>query len=299
MVEGVGDPILVGRVGEALSIPGLWTEDAYRTHQRPKTEWDEDREGHFVVLREPFDSPEGIHLSQLALYSRGGLVVSFQERPGGAVAEIRQRVEAATSVTRGRGAEYLTYRIVDTVVDAFFPLLERTADEIEGLEEELMESPTRDALARLHVLRRRLRSLARVAIPTHDAVAALSRVGGRSTDVEMAPFYRDLLDHAQQIVTLVDHYSRIAGDLRELAQSTLDLRLNQAMRALAAVSTIFLPLGFVVGLYGMNFDQSSPWNMPELGWRFGYPAVLVLLAAVGWGMYRWFSRRGYTSFEES
>ncbi len=288
-VTGIGSQEVLERLIADFDLPWLAIEDILHSPQRSKVEpYDDAR---FIVMR-VVDQPGTVDMDQLSIFRRAHLVFTFQERPGDPFDSIRARLEHRESQLRQRGADYLVYRLVDSCVDSFFPEVERLAGAIEELEDEAFENPSSRMLQRLHGIRHDLRILERVCIPQRDAVAALARDEEGMFDRRTRPYLRDVLDHTTQLLELVHYYNAVVSDVGNLVIGSLDLRMNQAMRILAGVTVVFMPLTFVAGIYGMNFD-----NMPELSTRWGYFGVLGLMLVLGAALTLWLYRRGWLRSE--
>jgi magnesium transporter len=269
-------------------LPWLSMEDVLNAPQRPKVEPYGD--ARFVLVRQ-IQVPGTVEMDQICVYLTDRVVFTFQHREGDCFEGIRRRLDQSDSQLRRRGADYLCYRVVDACVDTYFPELERLGDAIEALEEEVLRRPTRSALTRLHELKRELRVLEKVILPLRDAVGTLTRDEAAFAS-DTRPYLRDVHDHTNQLLEQVHLLSQLATDCGDLALGSLDVRLNQAMRVLAAVTFVFMPLTFITSVYGMNFD-----NMPETKWEYGYFGVIALVVALGLGLHLWLKSRGWTAEE--
>lgn len=276
------------RMHHDFGVPWLALEDVLNAPQRPKSEPYGD--ARFVIVRQ-VQVPGTVEMDQIALYLLPRAVITFQHRHGDCFDPIRRRILVQDSQLRRRGADYLAYRLVDACVDTYFPEMERLGDQIESLEEEVLERPSRRALNRLHEFKRDLRILEKVVLPLRDAVGTLTR-DETAFAAETRPYLRDVHDHTSQLVEQTHLLSQLATDCGDLALGSLDIRLNLAMRVLSAVTFVFMPLTFVTSVYGMNFE-----NMPELRWTFGYPLLVSLLVGLGIGLHLWLKHRGWTTEE--
>jgi magnesium transporter len=208
---------------------------------------------------------------------------------------VRDGLRYEQSVTRQSvRPDYLAYRLIDAAIDAYFPVLESIGDHLDSLDDPDDGRNTAKAFAELHAVRRELLMLRRAIWPLRDAISELrSEMTPMISDTTRL-YLRDCYDHAVQLIDLLESYRDIAGDVRDYYQSTISNRMNQVMKTLTVISTIFLPLSFIAGVYGMNFNTGvSPWNMPELNWRFGYPFAIGLMALVAAGMLLNFKWRGW------
>ncbi|MDX1588583.1 MAG: magnesium/cobalt transporter CorA [Oleiphilaceae bacterium] len=272
----------------------LALEDVMHAGQRSKLE---DYDSHlFLVLQRPRWLGRKLAIGQVSLFLGKDFVVSIDDAGDDIFAPVRKRLETSPGGRiRSSQVDYLFYALVDLVVDQAFPLLDGYAQELEELELQVVSSPKQsDLLDRLHESRRELVFLRRALWTQRDAIAALMREDQKLIGKTTRFYLRDCADHAAHVLDLVDSYRDMSVAVMELLISTQNRQLNEAMRVLTMIATIFIPLSFVVGIYGMNFDtEASPWNMPELGWPFGYPAILLLLLAIGVGMLAVFKRKGW------
>jgi len=213
--------------------------------------------------------------------------VTFHERPGDVFEPVRARIRGAAR-EREMCADYLAYALLDAVIDGYFPVIEKLGEQVEALEEQVVGQPSRQTLMQIHAIRRRLIDLHRVQWRQRDAVAALLREGEFPFTPAVRVYLRDAYDHAFQTLDAIETQREMAVGMMELYLSSASYRMNEAMRTLTVVATVFIPLTFVVGVYGMNFDY-----MPELRWRWGYPAIWVVMIAIGVALVAWFRRRGW------
>jgi magnesium transporter len=192
------------------------------------------------------------------------------------------------------GSDYLAYALIDATIDGYFPVLEALGEQIEQLEDDVIAQPEPQQVDRLHRIKRDLLTLRRAVWPTRDMVNDLIRDESPHISPTTRVFLRDCYDHTIQLMDVVETYREIASSQLDVYLSSLSARMNEIMKVLTIIATIFIPLSFIAGVYGMNFDpDTSPWNMPELRWYWGYPFSLLLMAAVGFGLLYWFWRRGW------
>jgi len=290
-VVGLADLKQIEQLGELLTLHPLSLEDVLSVNQRPKVEPYPDYL--FVVLK-MFSHPDLADGEQVSLFLGKGWVVTFQERPGDCFEPVRERVRQGRPRIRGGGADYLAYALIDAIVDGYFPLVEAIGEQLESMEETVLIDPDTKTLGRLHAIKRSLLALRRSIWPQRDAIAALTREDTSLIDERTLVYLRDCHDHAIRLMDLIENHREVASGLVDLYLSSVSNRMNEVMKVLTIIATIFIPLSFIAGLYGMNFDPSvSPWNMPELSWVYGYPAALGLMAAIGLGLLFQFARKGW------
>ena len=290
-VQGLADVELIRGLGERYGLHPLTIADIVHVHQRPKLESHDDHL--FIVLRLP-DRTEGLLTEQLSILLGRDFVLTFQERPGDCFDPVRERLRRADSPMRGRGVDYLAYALIDALVDSYFPILERYGELIEALEEQVIAQPEPARVARIQRLRRELLEIRRALWPQREVLSALLREDTPCIALGTRVFLRDCADHTAQLLDMVEIHREVASGLLDLHLASVSARMNEIMKVLTIIATIFIPLGFIAGLYGMNFDRKvSPFNMPELGWRFGYPFALALMLAVALAMLVYFWRRGW------
>jgi magnesium transporter len=284
-VESFGDGKALARIGEILGIHPLAMADVVNVPQRPKADRYDDRL--LLVTQMVSLVEDAIDIEQVSIVFGPGWVVTFQEWPGDVFEPVRERLRTGTRV-RQLGADFLTYALLDAVIDGYFPVVESIGATIEALEDEVLDHPTRRTLVRIHDVRRSLVSLHRILWRQRDAIGGLLRDTDCPFSEPVKVYLRDAYDHAFQIVDAIDNDRDMAAGLQELYLASASHRMGEVVKTLTLVSTIFIPLTFVVGVYGMNFDY-----MPELRWRYGYAVVWAGMIALGTGLYWWFRRRGY------
>jgi magnesium transporter len=266
-------------------------EDVVNTHQRAKLEEYDDHL--FVVLRVPLEFAD-FRSEQLTLFLGGDYLLSFQEKPSAILDPVRARLRAGRGRIRNSGPDYLAYAIIDVCLDAYFPVLERCGERVEALEQAVLEQPDDRVIAGIHAVKRELLAIRRALWPQREMLNGLIRDESPLISERTRVYLRDCYDHVIQLIDLVETYREIASSLVDIYLSSVSSRLNEVMKVLTIIATIFIPLGFIASLYGMNFDRAvSPLNMPELGWYFGYPLVLLIMCATVFGLLYYFRRRGW------
>jgi len=291
-VTGLGTEATLRALAQLFHMHPLALEDVAHVHQRAKV--DAYEENLYCVLRIPDPSNEQL-TEQFSLFLGRNYVVTFQERPGDNFNLVRAGLRHENSMTRqGVRPDYLAYRLIDAAVDAYFPVLEILGDRLDQLDDRTGAGDGQAAFAELHGVKRELLMLRRAIWPLRDALSELrSEVTPFITDSTRV-YLRDCYDHSVQLIDLLESYRDIAGDVRDFYLSSISNRMNEVMKTLTVISTIFLPLSFIASIYGMNFNtEVSQWNMPELNWRYGYLFALGLMLTVAVGMLINFKLRGW------
>ncbi len=289
-IEGFGSHELLAVLEKRFEYPRLALEDVVGNCARPKLE--QFGEALFVTARAA-KSGEHPEFEQVSLFMRGHELVTIVDEPLDVLAPLRTRLADASSLSRRSGVDFLLYRALDCIVDTYVPCLEHLGARLDQVETDAIARPSSKPLRTLYELMRDLRLLTRVALPMRDLAGALAHETKAHFRATTLPFVSDLRDHTQGVVELANHYRELGTDVRELVHGALNLRLNQVMRMMTAVTSIFIPLTFVTGVYGMNFD-----NMPELRWKYGYFVVLALVATIALFMLRWLRKQGWTRIGE-
>lgn len=274
-VDGIHKVELIEMIGKHFNIHALTLEDIVNTNQRSKFE---DYDTYVVSIMKMIYYDEEIRSEQLTVILMEGMVISFQEIHGGdAFDMIRNRIRQGKGRIRKMGADYLAYALLDAVVDCYFTILEKFGDRIELLEEELMEEPTKQTLKQLHLMKREMIFLRKAVWPMRELINNLERsetvLIKPSTDI----YLRDLHDHAVRVIDTVETFRDLLSGMMDIYLSSVSNRMNEVMKVLTIITTIFVPVTFIVGVYGMNFDF-----MPELHSTWGYPITwLVILITIG------------------
>lgn len=289
-VEGLSDTKVLEQIGNLFGLHPLALTDVVHVDQRAKTEFYQD---HIFFVARMVYGREEVHHEQLSLFLGKGWVITFQERPGDCFDLIRERIRNPSGRFRQRGADYLAYALVDAVVDAYFAPIEAMGERLDTLEGEVISEPNPRVIRQIHALKRELLVLRRAAWPLREAIHNLLREEENPlVEPGVRVFLRDCYDHTIQVMDMLETYRELAASQMELYLSTISQRTNDIMKVLTMFASIFIPLTFIVGIYGMNFDpEVSPWNMPELGWRYGYPAIMLFMATMATGTLLYFKRR--------
>jgi magnesium transporter len=292
-VQGLGDGAIVQQLGEAFGLHPLAISDIVNHGQRPKA--DEYETHLYVVLRMASIDAEGdLRWEQVSVVLGEDYVLSFQERRGDCLDPLRERVRKSRRVLRSSGPDYLACMILDAIVDGYFPVLELHGEQLEEYEDAILHQTSSDVLADVYRVKRDLMIFRRAAWPLREALNQLYR---HEEDPWLSPavrpYLRDTVDHVTQVVDVNETYRELAASLVDVYLSTLGQRTNDIMRVLTVIATIFIPLTFFAGVYGMNFDVDQPTNMPELSWRYGYLAFWVTSALIAAALLGLFRRLGW------
>lgn len=288
-VTGLGDVDRIEWIGRIFQLHPLALEDALHGHQRAKVEaYANDL---FVVARIARIG-EDVQTEQVSLFLGDRYVITLHESADDGFEPIRERLRKADGRVRDRGPDYLAYALLDAVIDRYFPVLEAFGERLEALEDAVLADPRRSLIADVHRARRDLLDLRRALWPQREALDQLLRDELPLITGETRLYLRDCYDHTVQLLDLLENFRDIAAALTDVYLSSATFRANEIMKVLTIIATIFIPLTFIVGVYGMNFDPDvSRYNMPELRWRYGYPAVLALMAAVAGALLHYFRRK--------
>lgn len=292
-VQGQPSASLLMSLGELCGLHLLALEDLTKHGQRTKAEPYDDH--YFLLLNIPVETRGAIQTEQVGFFLGEKFLISFHQGDDHPWEAVRERLRSETAQrVRNSGADYLLYTLLDTAIDMSFPILESMAERIEALEETIFEDPSPESLDAVHAIRHQLIFLRRLLWPQRDMLNVLTRDESGLIHERTKLFLRDCHDHTVQILELIESYHEIAASLHDLYLSGLSYRMNDVMKVLTIIATIFIPLSFVAGLYGMNFNpRSSPWNMPELEWYYGYPVLLLLMLVIGLSMVLYFKRKGW------
>ncbi|WP_441291502.1 magnesium/cobalt transporter CorA [Sorangium sp. KYC3313] len=293
-VRGLGHKGTFERLGEIFRVHPLALEDMVNVPQRPKADVYGGEHVLIIARMAQVDERCVLHTEQLAILVGKSFVLTVQEEADWDVMEaVRERIRTGRGSIRERGADYLAYALLDAVVDGFFPVLERLGEHIEDLEVEVIDAKRRMSKP-IHDLKRDLLTLRRAIWPQRDLVNALLREDNPIIAKDTRLYLRDTYDHAVQLMDMVETYRELSSGLMDLHLSGMSNRMNEIMKVLTIISTIFLPVTAIAGIYGMNFHhESSPFNMPELDWYYGYPLVWCLMLASVVGLLTYYRRKGW------
>ena len=289
-VCGVHDPEIIAAIGHRYALHPLALEDVLNTEQRPKV--DPYPNFVYIVLKiMRLESEAGgrgltLDVEQISLFLTNQTVITFQERFGDAFDGVRRRIEEGRPNLRGRGPDYLVYALVDAVVDGYFIVLEQLGETIEAVEDCLIQGKLEEAFPELQHLRRMMLVIRRSVWPLREVINTLMRDDNEWMKPETQLYLRDVYDHTIHILDTVETYRELVAGLVDLYLNAVSNRLNEIMKVLTIIATIFIPLTFITGVYGMNFR-----SMPELSWRWGYIAVWGVMLFIAVGLLIYFRRR--------
>lgn len=286
-VDGVHDARMVQAVGDAVGLHPLTLEDIANIHQRPKIEDYGDYLYVAVRMLAPGDD-RGFRSEQVSLVLGSNYVVSFLEHPGTAFDRVREHLRAGAGRLRGQGADYLFHALLDAIVDEYFDVIEVFGERIEAVEEEVVADPDRETLQAIYDLKRSLVALRRAVWPLRDVVAELERGESALIREPTIAYLRDIYDHTIEVAETVETYRDTMSGTLDVYLSSQSSRMNEIMKVLTIIATIFIPLTFIAGVYGMNFAY-----MPEITHPWGYPAALASMAVVAGTMLLYFKRKGW------
>jgi magnesium transporter len=286
-VQGFGDEKTIRAIGEVFGLHPLALEDVVNVPQRPKTEVFENHLLWITRMAMPV-ADAAIQTEQVSLILGRDYLLTFQERHGDVLDPVRTRIRQGKGPIRKSGPDYLAYAIVDAIVDGYYPLLEVFGERLEGLEDEIVATPHASLLQRIHHIKRELLALRRAVWPQRESINSLIRDESEFVSTAICTYLRDVYDHCVQIIDVVETYRELAGGLMDVYLSSVGNRQNEVMKVLTIMASIFIPLTFMAGIYGMNFD-----NMPELHSKWAYPILLLAMVVVAVGMVIHFRMKGW------
>lgn len=288
-VQGLGDLSVFVKLGEVLGIHPLALEDVVNVPERPKT--DAYPKQQVIIARHVGFTPEGhVKSQQVGLIFGDRFILTVQETPGDDnLTPVRTRLRSGKGPIRTAGSDYLAYAILDSIIDGFYPVLDTLGERVEDLEIELLDDG-HHASKPIHELKRQLLVVRRAIWPQRDMVNSLLRDESPHITRETRLFLRDTYDHIVHVMDMTETFREVASSLMDLYLSSASNRMNEVMKVLTIISTVFLPMTFLAGVYGMNFD-----DMPELHYKYGYPIAMVGMVMSGVGLLIWYWRKGWLS----
>ncbi|HEX9776981.1 MAG TPA: magnesium/cobalt transporter CorA [Geopsychrobacteraceae bacterium] len=285
-LDGIHDVAELEAFGKAFELHPLALEDILDTGHRPKLE-EFDQYLLIILKMLHFDEQSNqVQAEQISLVLTNNNVLSFQERPGDVFDGVRERLKRKSGRIRQRGPDYLAYALVDSIVDSYFHILEKIGDRLEFLEKQLLSQPTQDTLQQLHHFKGQLLFLRKSVWPMRELVNALLQDESPLIRETTNVFLRDLYDHSVQVIDTVEIFRDMASGLIDLYMSRISHRMNEVMQVLTIMASLFIPLTFIAGVYGMNFEV-----MPELKWRWGYAMAWGLMLGCAVGMLTYFKKK--------
>lgn len=294
-VLGLGNEETWHKLGTVFGLHPIALEDVVNVPQRPKVV---DYDNQLVIIAQmvmPKEKTDGFWIEQVGFVLGKNYLLTVQEEPeDDCFAAVRERIRTNKGTIRKQGADYLAYALLDAIIDGYFPVLEEYGERIDELEDEVVLNPTRKTLERIYQVRRELLALRRAIWPQRDAINALIRDGSNLISPSVRIYLRDCYDHTVQVMDMVETYRELTSGLMDVYLSSVGNKMNEIMKFLTVISTIFIPLTFIAGVYGMNFNtDKSPLNMPELNWYYGYPLFWLLMFAIAGCLIFYFWRRGW------
>jgi len=285
-IDGLHDVDIIERIGNQYDFHPLMLEDILHTGQRPKFE-DYEKYIYIVLMMLSFDEEsQTVQSEQVSVVLGKNYVISLQENIGDVFEQIRDRIRNAKGKIRRMGADYLMYAILDAIVDNYFAILEKLGEKIEFLEEELVINPTEKTLQQIHNLKREMVHLRRSVWPLRELISGIERSESELILESTDAYFRDIYDHTIQVIDTVESFRDMVSGMLDIYLSSVSNRMNEVMKVLTIIATIFIPLTFVAGIYGMNFEY-----MPELKWKFGYYGVWMIMLVITGGMLYYFKKK--------
>jgi magnesium transporter len=291
-ITGLHDVNILDRIGNIFDIHPLVLEDILNVSHSPKIE---DYENYlFIVVKMINYNIEFniLDIEQVSIIIGRNYIITFQEREGDVFNPLRERIRTAKGLVRKYGEDYLAYRLLDSIIDNYFIVLENFDDNIEDIEDQILSQADDSSLEKIHHLRKELIKLRRAVSPLREMIFTIEKEKFQFIQKTTFIYLRDLSDHIKQIIDTIENYREFINGLLEVYLSSASHRMNEVVKLLTIISTIFIPLTFIVGIYGMNFrTDASNWNMPELNWSFGYPLVMGLMLIIAVSLIIFFKKK--------
>jgi magnesium transporter len=289
-IVGMDDADLFEKVGQLFGIHRLALEDVVTIPQRSKVEHYSDHL--FVVAQSPRKEKKHT-FEQVSFFLGKDFLISWRVSSSACFEPVRHRMKFTGRAMRELGADYLLYSLLDTMIDSYFPTLDKIGELVDRLDGELERGLSKGMISRLHGLRHDVRLMRRIVWPLREALGELGTRHEWIIGKETSVYLRDCHDHTVQILDTLDNHRDACSDLRDYYASEVNNRMNEIMKVLTIISTIFIPLSFVAGVYGMNFNSEHPWNMPELNWRFGYVGIMLIMFVIAISQLLYFRWKGW------
>ena len=297
-IRGFGDKPFFEQLADIFGIHRLQMEDVFNVYQRAKAE---DYQGHLFLVSRCLKEENGfITNDQLSLFLGKNFVITIQDKYEDMLEPVRERIRQGKGYVRSYGCDYLLYALMDVVLDNFFPVIESISDKLDALQDALIDNPKRDKLNQILMTKRDLIMLRRSIWSERDKVNDILRSNFPLISESVKIFFRDSYDHCVHVIDLVESYKEVTASLMDVYMSSVSNKMNQVMKVLTIISTIFIPLTFIVGIYGMNFSYTDPitgeilpLNMPELYSPYGYVTVVAIMVVVVIGLLYFFVKKGW------
>jgi len=283
-IDGIHEVEIIEKLGSHFGLHPLLLEDILNTEQRPKME--DFGDYIFVVLKMLYHNEAEIEAEQVSLIFGSNFVISLQEREGDVFDPIRERIRKGKGRIRKAGADYLAYALLDAIVDNCFLILETLGERIEDTEQQLAANPVPETLQLIRKLKKGMIFLRKAIWPLREVVSGLERCESVLIHESTGAYLRDVYDHTIQVIDTVESYRDMVSGMLDIYLSSISNKMNEVMKVLTIFAAIFIPLTFVAGIYGMNFRF-----MPELGWQWGYPMILIVMGSIAAGMLNYFRRK--------
>lgn len=293
-IDGVFDATLIEQIGSHFHIHPLVLEDIMNTGQRPKIESFDDYL--YLVLKMLYqdEQTKEIQAEQVSIILTENVVISFQEKPGDIFDNIRERIRKGKGRVRKMGSDYLSYSLIDAIIDHYFVIMESFGETIEDTEEILIEKPTPDTLQCIHQLKADMIFLRKSVWPLRELINGVIREETPLITESTIIYFRDVYDHTIQVMDTIESYRDMISGMLDIYMSSVSNKMNEVMKVLTIFASIFIPLTFIAGIYGMNFNPGvSPFNMPELNWALGYPFALIIMSMMAATMLFYFKRKNW------
>jgi magnesium transporter len=287
-IDGLHDTDLITKIGSHYGIHPLVLEDIVNTTQRPKFEDFEDYIYAVVKALHYEEKKQEIWIEQVSIIFGKDYIISFQEEPGDVFDPIRESIRKCSGRTSKSGPDYLSYRLMDALVDDYFVMIEKIGGKIEEMEESLINAPTMEMVHMMHHLKREMLFMRKAVWPLREVVGGFERSESTLIDKKTSPFIRDLHDHTAQVIDTIETFREMTTSMTDLYLTSMNNKMNQVMKVLTIIATIFMPLSFFASVYGMNFDTTVPYNMPELHAPYGYPVFILSMLVLSLIMLYWF-----------
>lgn len=283
-IDGLHNIPLIETVGQEYNLHPLLLEDVLNTEQRPKSEEYKD---HLFFTLKTLNEIEGdeINYEQISFVLGHNYLLSFQEKEGDLFGQLRDRMKLPDSKLRLKGIDYLFYRLIDTIIDGYYIVLEHVGERLENMEEKVYQDPSQEMHLEIQDMKKELIYLRKTVYPLREAIK-MTMTEPKFISDDTRRYFTDVYDHTVQVIETIESYRDMAASLIDTYMTSINNKMNEVMQVLTIIATIFIPLTFVVGVYGMNFE-----NMPELSWKYGYPAVWVIMILLTLGMIIYFRKK--------